>query len=136
MGLLWSFFNPILMLVVYTFVFGVVFRARWGLGDDASTAKFAVVLFSGLITYNLFSECVNGSFSARDHALDSDGRNAIPCRYQCRRSYRVQRGCTRRRSMDCGFTAPGMASVCTADDGDMLDSCLDGRIYARCGARS
>jgi lipopolysaccharide transport system permease protein len=47
MGLLWSFFNPILMLVVYTFVFGVVFRARWGLGDDASTAKFAVVLFSG-----------------------------------------------------------------------------------------
>jgi lipopolysaccharide transport system permease protein len=59
MGLLWSFFNPILMLVVYTFVFGVVFRARWGLGDDASTAKFAVVLFSGLITYNLFSECVN-----------------------------------------------------------------------------
>jgi lipopolysaccharide transport system permease protein len=59
MGLLWSFFNPILMLVVYTFVFGVVFRARWGLGDDASTAKFAVVLFSGLVTYNLFSECVN-----------------------------------------------------------------------------
>lgn len=59
MGVLWSFFNPILMLVVYTFVFGVIFRARWGLGNDSSTAKFAVVLFTGLVTYNLFSECVN-----------------------------------------------------------------------------
>ena len=28
MGLLWSFFNPVFMLVVYTFVFSVVFRAR------------------------------------------------------------------------------------------------------------
>ena len=28
MGLAWSFFNPILMLLVYTFVFSVVFKAR------------------------------------------------------------------------------------------------------------
>lgn len=32
MGLAWSFFNPILMLLVYTFVFSVVFKARWGMG--------------------------------------------------------------------------------------------------------
>ena len=34
MGILWSFLNPILMLAVYTFVFNVVFQARWGGGDS------------------------------------------------------------------------------------------------------
>ncbi len=58
MGLLWSFFNPILMLAVYTFVFSVVFKARWGEGNTSRT-EFAVVLFAGLIVYSLFSECLN-----------------------------------------------------------------------------
>jgi lipopolysaccharide transport system permease protein len=58
MGLLWSFFNPILMLAVYTFVFSVVFKARWGEGNTSKT-EFAVVLFAGLIVYSLFSECLN-----------------------------------------------------------------------------
>lgn len=44
MGLGWSLFNPILMLAVYTFVFSVVFNARWGISDDASKTDFAVVL--------------------------------------------------------------------------------------------
>jgi lipopolysaccharide transport system permease protein len=56
-GLLWSFFNPVLMLLVYTFVFGVVFSARWNVGGDSRT-EFALVLFSGLIIFNLFAECV------------------------------------------------------------------------------
>jgi lipopolysaccharide transport system permease protein len=59
MGLLWSFFNPILMLIVYTFVFSVVFRARWGSGGEESKTEFALILFAGLIMFNLFSECVN-----------------------------------------------------------------------------
>ncbi len=58
MGLLWSFFNPILMLVVYTFVFSVVFKARWAGGTDSKT-EFALVLFAGLMVYNLFAECMN-----------------------------------------------------------------------------
>ncbi|BEO03290.1 ABC transporter permease [Serratia marcescens] len=57
-GLLWSFFTPILMLVVYTFVFSVVFQAKWSEGQTSKSA-FALVLFSGLIIFNLFSECVN-----------------------------------------------------------------------------
>lgn len=59
MGLAWSFFNPVLMLVVYTFVFSVVFKARWGMGDDESKINFAIVLFVGLIVHGLFAECVN-----------------------------------------------------------------------------
>lgn len=58
LGILWSFFNPIFLLAVYTFVFSVVFKARWG-GDDGSKAEFALVLFSGLLIYNLFAECIN-----------------------------------------------------------------------------
>lgn len=58
MGLAWSFFNPILMLAVYTFFFSVVFKARWPGGGDSKT-EFALILFSGLLVFNVFSECVS-----------------------------------------------------------------------------
>lgn len=61
-GLAWSFFNPILMLAVYTFVFSVVFNARWGEGASAmkeSRTDFAIVLFVGMIVHTLFSEVLN-----------------------------------------------------------------------------
>lgn len=58
MGLLWSFFNPILMLAVYTFVFSYVFNARWS-GGDGSKTEFALVLFAGLMVFNMFAECCN-----------------------------------------------------------------------------
>lgn len=58
LGLLWSFVNPVLMLTIYTFVFGFVFKARWGQGD-IDQYEFALVLFTGLIVFNLFSECIS-----------------------------------------------------------------------------
>jgi lipopolysaccharide transport system permease protein len=58
MGILWSFFNPVFMLVIYTFVFSVVFKARWHAGSDSKT-EFALVLFAGLMMFNLFAECIN-----------------------------------------------------------------------------
>ena len=57
-GLIWSFLNPIFMLAIYTFVFSVVFKARWSTGSDSKT-EFALVLFAGLLVFNLFSECLN-----------------------------------------------------------------------------
>jgi lipopolysaccharide transport system permease protein len=61
MGLLWSFLNPVFMLVVYTFVFSVVFKARWGTGGvgHESRTEFAVVLFAGMIVHALFAEVIN-----------------------------------------------------------------------------
>src|SRR5687768_11238443 len=59
MGIAWSFFNPLLMLVIYTFVFSVVFKARWGVGGEESKADFAIILFVGMIVHGLFAECVN-----------------------------------------------------------------------------
>lgn len=58
LGLLWSFFNPVFMLLVYTFVFSMVFKARWS-GGSESKAEFALVLFAGLMIFNLFAECIN-----------------------------------------------------------------------------
>lgn len=58
LGILWSFFHPVFMLAVYTFVFSVVFKARWQ-GGGESRSEFALVLFAGLLVFNLFAECVN-----------------------------------------------------------------------------
>ena len=59
MGLGWSFFNPLLMLSVYTFFFSFVFKSRWGNVQDAGHADFAIILFVGLIIHGLFAECIN-----------------------------------------------------------------------------
>ena len=59
LGLVWSFLNPVVMLVIYTFVFSVVFKARWDVGGDESKISFAIVLFVGLIVHGLFAECAN-----------------------------------------------------------------------------
>lgn len=58
LGLLWSFFNPLFMLAVFTFVFSVIFQARWG-GGSGSKTEFALLLFAGLLVFNLFAECFN-----------------------------------------------------------------------------
>ena len=58
-GIAWSFFNPLIMLAVYTFVFTVVFKARWEIEVSEGKADFALVLFVGLIIHALFSEVLN-----------------------------------------------------------------------------
>ena len=59
MGLLWSFLTPLFMLAVYTFVFSVVFKARWTTSPDESKGDFAVLLFAGMIVHGLFAEVLN-----------------------------------------------------------------------------
>jgi lipopolysaccharide transport system permease protein len=56
LGILWSFINPIFLLSIYTFVFSVVFNARWGIGEPESKTQFAILLFVGMIVHSLFSE--------------------------------------------------------------------------------
>jgi lipopolysaccharide transport system permease protein len=58
-GLAWSFINPLLMLSVYTFVFSVVFKARWRTDGNESRADFAIILFAGMIVFGLFAEMIN-----------------------------------------------------------------------------
>jgi lipopolysaccharide transport system permease protein len=57
LGIVWSLLTPIFMLAVYTFVFSVVFKARWSGGSDSKT-EFAILLFAGLLVFNVFGECI------------------------------------------------------------------------------
>jgi len=63
LGVLWSLLNPLLMLLVYAFVFGSVFQSRWegmsGQPGSTSLVGFSVVLFTGLLVFQLFAEVVN-----------------------------------------------------------------------------
>lgn len=59
LGLFWSFINPLVMLLIYTFIFGVVFKARWPNAKTSSLSEFAITLFCGLIAFNVFGECLN-----------------------------------------------------------------------------
>ncbi len=59
MGLMWSFLHPLFMLATYTFVFSVVFKARWGVAEEESKAQFAIVLFVGMIMHSLMAEVLN-----------------------------------------------------------------------------
>jgi len=58
-GLAWSFITPITLLFIYTFVFSIVFKARWGAQEVSGDADFALVLFIGLILHALISDIIN-----------------------------------------------------------------------------
>ena len=60
LGIAWSFFNPLIMLAVYTVVFSTVFQAKWGVGSDSKT-EFALVLFIGMIVHGVLAESMNNS---------------------------------------------------------------------------
>ena len=59
LGVLWSFVHPLMMLCVYTFVFSVVFKARWGVDTGGGRGSFAIIMFCGMAIFNVFSEAVN-----------------------------------------------------------------------------
>jgi lipopolysaccharide transport system permease protein len=56
-GLVWSFLQPLFLLAVYTIAFGVILKARWGF--SGSTKEYALMLFAGLIIFNMFSEVLS-----------------------------------------------------------------------------
>ena len=59
LGLLWSFITPLVTLSLYTYVFGVVFKARWPGARTGSLGEFGLMLFAGLTAFTLLSECIN-----------------------------------------------------------------------------
>lgn len=59
LGLGWSIVAPLMMLMVYTFVFVGVFKARWPGSADGGGAAFALQIFAGLAVFNFFAEVLN-----------------------------------------------------------------------------
>lgn len=55
-GVFWTLLLPLLSLAVYGFVFGVILKPRWPNIEDPM--QFTLILFSGLLIFNFFSECL------------------------------------------------------------------------------
>lgn len=61
LGLLWAVLSPLILLCIYTFVFSIVFAARWGDDPNESRGQFALTLFCGMLLFNLFGEVAQRS---------------------------------------------------------------------------
>ncbi|WP_107839191.1 ABC transporter permease [Metasolibacillus meyeri] len=59
LGIVWSFITPLMMLTIYTFVFSVIFQAKWGTTGETSKVEFALILFTGLFVFNVFSDVIS-----------------------------------------------------------------------------
>jgi lipopolysaccharide transport system permease protein len=62
LGVLWTLILPIMMLLIYTFVFSVVFQAKWsgtGVAQQTPRGEYALILFAGLTPFNFFSAVIN-----------------------------------------------------------------------------
>lgn len=58
-GVIWVIVQPLLVLLVYTFAFGVIMQHR--VGGVEGSREYALWMFLGLIFINAISECMNKS---------------------------------------------------------------------------
>jgi lipopolysaccharide transport system permease protein len=61
LGAVWSFLYPLLLLVVYAFVFSRVFKMRWSLAPKDTLGSFALILFCGSIPFTFLSQVMQRS---------------------------------------------------------------------------
>jgi len=64
LGLFWSFFNPLLLLTIYSFVFSTILKDTRG----ADTSPFGLFLFCGLLPWTWFSTALNESAVSLIHS--------------------------------------------------------------------
>lgn len=61
LGIGWAILQPLLMLAVYTFVFSVVFGAKWGsagAGAGGDKVGFALFVFVGVLLHGILAEAI------------------------------------------------------------------------------
>lgn len=56
LGIWWALLTPMAMLLVFTFVFGEIFQAKWDGGGNI--AEFSVKLYAGLVVFWFFNEII------------------------------------------------------------------------------
>lgn len=59
LGMLWAVVTPLILLALYTFVFSVVLKSRWGASAVEAPGDFAITMFCGMLVFNVFSEMLN-----------------------------------------------------------------------------
>lgn len=60
LGMLWAIIVPMLMIVIYTFVFSIVFRPQW-ISEQGSRFEFALMMYCGLVAFNMLSDVIGRS---------------------------------------------------------------------------
>jgi lipopolysaccharide transport system permease protein len=58
-GQLWSLANPLALMLIYTFVFGLIFRSNPPPGDPSGLNVFALWLLCGLLPWTFFSNVMS-----------------------------------------------------------------------------
>lgn len=64
LGQLWSLINPLATMVIYSIVFGLIFRAQPPSGDPSGLDIYPLWLMSGLLAWTYFSRVVNGGLNS------------------------------------------------------------------------
>ena len=60
-GQLWSLVNPLALMLIYTFVFGLIFRSNPPPGDPSGLDVFPLWLLCGLLPWTFFSSVLSSS---------------------------------------------------------------------------
>jgi lipopolysaccharide transport system permease protein len=71
LGIAWAVIVPLGMVLMYTFVFGSIFKARWT-GIGGSTENMTAFFLAGLVAHQLFSDCL-----ARAPSLVLENKNYV-----------------------------------------------------------
>jgi lipopolysaccharide transport system permease protein len=61
LGLAWSVLSPLIMLALFTFVFGHIFGGKFNPKVHETPAEFALALFVGLGFFNVFAQSMGGA---------------------------------------------------------------------------
>jgi lipopolysaccharide transport system permease protein len=57
-GLVWLIIQPLILLLAYTMVFGVVFKVRWN-GADLGPTAYGLAIFVGMALHSIISDCLS-----------------------------------------------------------------------------
>ena len=56
LGVIWSLINPLVMILIYSVVFGMIFEVRFGRSAGTTEIPYGIVLFSGLLLHVFLAE--------------------------------------------------------------------------------
>ena len=59
LGIVWSAISLLVQLLIYTFIFGFIFNARWPGEGHTEIADYSLILFTGLVCYSVFNETIS-----------------------------------------------------------------------------
>jgi len=61
LGHLWAILKPLSMLALYVFIFGEIFKGKFGVIPNESTFDFALGIFMGLSLFNVIGEAIGAA---------------------------------------------------------------------------